>query len=157
RPKVLQLIERTIADPATRALGIALAAATEDARYRGTLEVFAEDPDAPEDVRLAALAAIGSMRMTPNRVLEHVVSSVLGRQSSNAVAEAAVRAMREHAGAQSRLTEILTGKNYPLGLRRQALRSMARIRDGGTQIIELARTGKLPEELKSEAATTLHM
>ncbi|HEX3447135.1 MAG TPA: PVC-type heme-binding CxxCH protein, partial [Isosphaeraceae bacterium] len=157
RPKVLQLIERAVSNPVTRAQGIELAAATGDARYRGTLEVFAQDPEAPEDVRVAAVAAIGSFRMTPNRVLEHLVSSVRGKPSSNAVAEAAVRAMGEHAGAQSRLTEILTGKDFPLGVRRQALRSMAQIRDGGSHVIELVRAGKLPEELKTEAATILHM
>ncbi len=157
RPKVLQLIERTVSNPATRPQGMALAAATGDARYRGTFEAFAEDPEAPEEVRVAAIAAIGSFHVTPNRVLEQLVSSVRGKPSSNVVAEAAVRAMAEHAGAQSRLTELLTGKDYPLGVRRQALRSLAQIRDGGTQVIELARAGKLPEELKADAATMLHM
>jgi putative membrane-bound dehydrogenase-like protein len=157
RPKVLQLIEGVLANPETRAQGIALAAATRDGRYRGALEGFAEDAAAPEDVRVAAVEAIGSFRITPNRVLEQLVSSVRGKPSSNSVAEAAVRAMAEHGGAQSRITELLTGHDYPLGLRRQALRSMAQIRDGGTHVIELARAGKLPEDLKTEAATMLHM
>ena len=36
-------------------------------------------------------------------------SSVRGKPSSNSVAEAAVRAMAQHSGAQGRLTELLTG------------------------------------------------
>ena len=45
---------------------------------------------------MAAVEAIGSFRITPNRVLEQLVSSVRGKPSSNSVAEAAVRAMAEH-------------------------------------------------------------
>ena len=156
RPKVLQVIQRALANPETRQQGIALAAATRDGRYRGTLEGFAQDAKAPEEVRVAAVEAIGSFRITPNRVLEQLVSSVRGKPSSNSVAEAAVRAMAQHSGARGRLTDLLTGRDYPLGLRREALRSMAQLRDGGSHVIELARAGKLPEDLKNEATTLLY-
>ena len=53
-------------------------------------------------------------------------------------------------------TDLLTARDYPLGLRRQALRSIAQLRDGGSHVIELARSGKLPEDLKTEAATILY-
>ncbi len=64
-----------------------------------------------------------------------------------------MRAMARHSATRGRLTELLTGREYPLGLRREALRSMAQLRDGGCHVIELARAGKLPEDLKTEAAT----
>ena len=51
--------------------------------------------------------------------------------------------MAEHSGAGDALTDLLTAREYPLGLRRQALRSIAQLRDGGSHVIELARTGKL--------------
>jgi putative membrane-bound dehydrogenase-like protein len=156
RPKVLQMIQSALANPETRQQGIALAAASRDGRYQGTLEGFAQDANAPEDVRVAATEAIGSFRITPNRVLEQLVSSVRGKPSSNSVAEAAVRAMAQHSGARVRLTDLLTAREYPLGLRREALRSVAQLRDGGSHVIELARTGKLPEDLKNEATTLLH-
>ena len=50
---------------------------------------------APEEVRVAAVDAIGSFQVTPNRVLEQLVASVRGKPSSNVVAEAAVRAMAD--------------------------------------------------------------
>jgi putative heme-binding domain-containing protein len=50
----------------------------------------------------------------------------------------------------------LTVREYPLGLRRQALLSVAQLRDGGSHVIELVRAGKLPEDLKTEATTLLH-
>jgi putative membrane-bound dehydrogenase-like protein len=156
RPKVLKTIDLAMANPETRQQGIALAAATRDGRYRGTLERFAQDVTAPEEVRVAAVDAIGSFKITPNRVLEQLVSSVRGKPSSNSVAEAAVRAMAEHSGARGRLTDLLTGREYPLGLRRQALRSVALLKDGGSHVIELARGGKLPEDLKNEATTLVH-
>ncbi len=156
RPKVLEVIQHALASPEARLQGIALAAASRDGRYRGTLEGFAEDGQAPEDVRVAAVEAIGSFNITPNRVLEQLVSSVRGKPSSNSVAEAAVRAMAQHPGARGRLTDLLTDRDYPLGLRREALRCAAQLRDGGSHVIELARAGKLPEDLKNEATTLLH-
>jgi len=155
-PKVLEVIEHALDDPETRQQGIALAAATRDGRYRGILEGFAEDAKVPDDVRVAAVEAIGLFRITPNRVLEQLVSSVRGKPSSNSVAEAAVRAMAQHSGALGRLTDLLTVRDYPLGLRREALQSLARFRDGGTHVIALAQAGKLPDDLKNEATTLVH-
>ena len=48
---------------------------------------------------MAAVEAIGSFQITPNRVLERLVAAVRGKPSSNPVAEAAVRAMAQHSGA----------------------------------------------------------
>ena len=156
RPKVVKAIDRALADPETRQQGIALAAATRDGRYRGTLEGFAQDSKAPEEVRVAAVEGIGSFRITRNRVLEQLVAAVRGKPSSNSVAEAAVRAMAEHSGARGRLTDILTVRDYPLGVRRQALHCLAQFGDGGSYVIELARAGRLPDDLKNEATTIVH-
>src|SRR5262249_1288563 len=67
RPKILQVIERWLQDPETRQQGIALAAATKDGRYRASLEAFAKDANLPEEVRVAAVEALSSFRVTPNR------------------------------------------------------------------------------------------
>ncbi len=95
-PNVIKLIDQAIKRPETRLQGIALAAATRDGRYRGTLEGLAEDAQAPEDVRIAAVDAIGWYRITPNLVLEQLASAVRGKPGSSAIAEAAVRAMAQH-------------------------------------------------------------
>ncbi len=99
RPSVRQVIQRALANRDTRQQGIALAAATKDGRYRGTLEGYAQDLSQPEDVRVAAVEAIGSYRITPNRVLEQLVAATRGKPNSNSVAEAAIRAMAQHSGA----------------------------------------------------------
>jgi putative heme-binding domain-containing protein len=156
RPKVLQMIEHALGHLETRQQGIALAAATRDGRYRGTLEGFAEDSQAPEEVRVAAVLAIGSFHGTPNRLLEQLVSAVRGKPSSNSVAEAAVRAMANQSGARGRLTDLLTARDYPLGVRREALHGLAQFGDGSSHVIELARTHKLPDDLKNEATTLVH-
>ena len=101
RPRVLQVIRSaSLANPDTRPAGDRAGGRSRDGRYRGTLEGFAQDAKEPEEVRVAAVEAIGSFRITPNRVLEQLVSSVRGKSSSNAVAEAAVRAMAQNSGAR---------------------------------------------------------
>jgi putative membrane-bound dehydrogenase-like protein len=156
RPRVVNLIAQELRDPATRAGGIALAAATRDGRYRTTLEKMAQDTKAPIEERVAAVEAVGSFAVTPNRVPEQLVAAVRGKPNSDPVAEAAVRTMAQHSGARGRLTALLTARDYPLGLRREALRSVAQIRDGGMHIIDLARSGKLPDDLKTEATGLLY-
>src|SRR5262249_5430442 len=69
---------------------------------------------------------------------------------------AAVRALGRGRGVEDRLTELLTARENPLGLRREALRTLARLRSGGSRVIELARAGKLPDDLKTEATTLLY-
>src|SRR5262249_26437927 len=47
--------------------------------------------------------------------------------------------------------------DYPLGLRRAALRTYAQAdRGGGTRLLEMARAGTLPSDLKTEATTVLN-
>ena len=92
-PRVTRLIADALNDPETRLQGIAMAAATRDGRYRAILEGFAGDARLPVEARVAAVEAIGSFRITPNRVPEQLVAAVRGKPSSDPVAEAAIRAM----------------------------------------------------------------
>ena len=156
RPPVVQLIERALGDPEARVPGIAMAAATRDDRYRAAIEKLAEDSQAPEDVQVAAVEALGSFRGESARIPDRLIATVRGKPSSNAAAEAAVRALGRDAGAPKRLTELLTARDYPLGVRREALRTMARLKDGGPLVLELARAGRLPDDLKTEATTLLY-
>ncbi len=136
--------------------GIALASATGEARYRAILEGFAQDAKLPEETRVAAVDAIGLFGIAPNPVLEQLLASVRGKPSSNPVAEAAARAIARYPNARLRLTDLLTARDYPLGVRREALRALAQLRDGGNRVIELARAGKLSDDLKTEATTLLY-
>jgi putative membrane-bound dehydrogenase-like protein len=155
-PRVTRLIADALNNPEARPQGIAMAAATREGRYRGILEKFAEDARLPVEARVAAVEAIGSFQITPNRVPERLVAAVRGKPNSDPVAEAAIRAMAQHSGAPGRLSDILTARDYPLGLRREALRGLAGLQDGGYRVLELAKAGKLPADLRADATTLLY-
>ena len=154
---VIHLIESSLADPASRVPGIALAVASFDGRYGPTLMGFAKDEKAPEPVRIAAVEAVGRVR--PPGTAEFIESLIAGARKggSTPVAEAAIRALPQLRDANPQLLAMIGGNDYPLGLRREALRVYARPGNGGARkVIELARDRKLPDELKSEAASIAH-
>ncbi len=107
-------------------------------------ERFAQDARLPIETRVAAVEAIGSFDITPNRVPEQLVAAVRGKPSSDPVAEAAVRAMSRHSGALGRLADILTARDYPLGLRREALRGLAGSRTAGIACSSWPRRASCP-------------
>ncbi len=155
-PSVRQLIEKALADAETRPQGIELAVASGDAHYRAKLESFASDPNISEEVRVAAVEALGSFSSAPNRLFDQLIASSRGKRSSAPAAEAAVRAIARSPDSSDRLTALLTANEYPLGLRREALKNLVEKRGGGTRVIALLREQKLPEDLKSQAATLLY-
>jgi putative heme-binding domain-containing protein len=156
RPQVVQIIDRTLADPEMRRQGIALATSTRDGRYRETLKNLAEDSKAPDEERVAAVEGLGSLKGNPDQTLDRLIESVRGKPSSNPVAEAAVRTIARIKNERTRLVALLTAADYPLGLRREALRTLARVRDGSAQILKMAGADELPADLKNDATTLLH-
>ena len=154
---MVRLVESSLADPATRVSGIALALASFDARYGPALMGFAKDEKAPEGVRLAAVEAVG--RIKPAGTAEFIDGLIAGAKAggSTPAAEAAVRALPDLRDANPQLLAMITGADYPLSLRREALRVYARPRNGGgRKVLELVKDGKLPDELKSEATSIAH-
>ena len=122
------------------------------------LEGFAHDTKLPVEARVAAVEAIGSFDITPNRVPEQLVAAVRGKPSSDPVAEAAVRAMARHSGARGRLTDIVTARDYPLGLRREALRGLAELQDGGHRVHRAGQgrqAARRPQDRRDDAALRL--
>ena len=156
RPRVVQLIAQTLKDPETRLEGIALASATGEDQYRSILEGFARDSKLSEETRVAAIDAVGLFHSAPNPVLDQMLASVKGKPSSTPLAEAALRGIARYPNARERLTSIMTAREYPLGVRREALRAIAQLRDGANQIIKLASAGSLTDDLKTEATTLLY-
>ena len=156
-PKVVRAIESAIKTPALRVEGIAAAAATEDARYGSALMSFAKDEKAVDDVRVAAIEAVGRIKPAKTaEFLDGLVVSVKGKNASTPIADAALRAMPGVRDSASTLNAIIGAKDYPLGLRREALRTYARLNGGGLNVIRLARAGNLPEDLKTEATSLVH-
>jgi putative membrane-bound dehydrogenase-like protein len=154
--ETIQLIEQALDDPDTRPEGVALAASTRDERYCEALQRLAHDATAPEDIRVAAIEALGSFRGTPGHVLQDLIASVRGKPSSSAVAEAAVRTNGRLHGAAEQMSELMTARDYPLGLRREALRTLLQLQAGAEGLLKLARDGKLPNDLKNDATALLH-
>ncbi len=155
--KVIGAIEGSLNDPATRLAGIDVASSSVDGRYGPALMGFAKDEKAPEEVRVAAIEAIG--RIGPPKSAEFLgglVQSVKGKDASSPIAEAALRASASGRDASAMLAPMIAGHDYPLGLRREALRAFARSRGGPMNVIGLARDGKLPDELRTEATTLVH-
>jgi putative membrane-bound dehydrogenase-like protein len=157
--KMIATIESALKDPGLRIEAIRLAAASFDGRYGSTLLDFARDPKLDEETRVAAIDAITQIR--PNKALETLdplVSALKGKDASNPIAEAALRAVSGLGSLDqsSYLAPMITGHDYPLGLRREALRIYGRMSGGGLKVIALARDGKLPDELKTEATTLVH-
>ena len=152
--KVAEVIEASLKEPTTRIEGIQLAAATREARHAGMLAGFAEDTNAPGEVREAAIEALGALQPSESRALmDRLIGEVKGKPNSNPAAEAAVRTLSRRGEAGRILSELITTPEYPLGLRRQALRTFAQRGDGALGVIRLARAGKLPGDLKTEATT----
>ena len=152
--KVAEVIEGALKEPTTRIEGIQLAAATREARHAGVLAGFAEDTNAPGEVREAAIEALAALQPSESRALmDRLIGEVKGKPNSNPAAEAAVRTLSRRGEAGRILSELITTPEYPLGLRRQALRTFAQRGDGALGVIKLARAGKLPGDLKTEATT----
>jgi putative membrane-bound dehydrogenase-like protein len=153
-PKVIQAIEVALDAPETRTQAIQTAAATGDPRYLDTLLRYVRDAKAPEDARVAAVEAIGRLRPPQAaQVLDEVIAQARRRKASDAAAEAAVRTLPRVGAGQDRLLALMTADDVPLGLRREALRGFAE--RGPNRLLGLARQGKLPADLKTEAATLL--
>ena len=156
RPQVVKLIAQALDESRDASARDRAGGRDRDGRYRAILEGLPRTPRRPRKSGSRPSRRSARSDITPNRVLEQLVAAVRGKPSSDPVAEAAVRAMARHSGARGRLTDLVTARDYPLGLRREALRGMAQLRDGGPHVIELARAGKLPDDLKTEATTLLY-
>ena len=154
--RVVEAITKALADPEQRVEGIAMAAATREGRYADALLGFAGDASAPAEVRAAAVEALGAIKPPQaNQVLDGLIASAREKGTSYPAAEAAIRTLPKLGDARDRLVELATAKDVPLGLRREALRTFAIQEGGARRVIALAKDGKLPDDLKTEASTLL--
>ena len=110
------------------------------------------------ELRVAAVEALG--RLKPPQVRE-----LLERPDHRGQGEGTVQppgrsrraALPRLEDASRRLPELIVAANYPLGLRRAALRTFIQSsRGGGRRILEMAGAGTLPADLKTEATTALN-
>ena len=155
---VVALIQTSLANPATRVGGIELTVAAYDARYGPALMKFAQDEKETEEVRVAAIEAIGRIRPPKTaEVLDALIAAAIAKGQSTPLAQAAIRALPDVRPSNPALLAWISATDTPLGLRREALRVYARPKNGGgRRIIELVKSEKLPDELRSEATALVH-
>jgi putative membrane-bound dehydrogenase-like protein len=153
--KVIEAITTALKASDTTAEALAAAAATSDTRYVPAILAVIDDAGQPPEARVAAIEALARLRAPQAvEVLDRLVKGAIERQGSDPLAEAAVRALpRIERGG--RLDPLVPDENVPLGLRREAVRTL--IATGrGSFILDLVEKGKLPADLKAEATIALN-
>jgi putative membrane-bound dehydrogenase-like protein len=159
RGQVVEVTEKALKNPELKLQGIALAGSSKDARYAESLRTFARDEKESVEVRAAAVEALA--RLKPPQIREFLdqliaASKAKGSGAGGDLAAAAVRALPQVEDPRARLVELIAASEYPLAVRREALRTFARLNDGGTRLLEMARSGQIPADLKIEATTVVN-
>jgi putative membrane-bound dehydrogenase-like protein len=155
-PAIGGLVEAAMADPATRAEGVALAGATGEARYAPGLMALAVDADAPAEARAAAVEAVAALKAPESGgLVDRLIDEARAKRAASPAAESAVRALPALGAAPERLRDLMTEEDLPLSLRREALRGFIQRREGAEALLAMARDGALSSALRTEAATAL--
>lgn len=156
RPEIAALVGSALHDPGLRLEAVGVAAATDDRRFAPALYALVNDTRSSEELKGAAVEAVARLRDPKTKAfLVGLIEGSKGQGSSGAAAAAAVRSLPWVEDPRERLLAMVQDPAYPLGLRREALRSFASVNDGGARVVELARRNKLPADLKTEATTLL--
>ena len=156
---VVRTVEAALADRDLRPQGIALAAATGGPRHGAMLLKLVGDASAGDDARSAAVEALGRLKPKgADEAIEAAIEAAKGRTGPNPVAEAAVRTLPQIIGprADDRLIDLLKAQDFPLMLRREALRTLAQDNRGVNRLLNLFEQGQFPDDLKTEVTTTLY-
>jgi putative heme-binding domain-containing protein len=156
RPEIVALTESVLKDPELRLEAVGLAAATGDPRYAPTLMALARDAKATDEVRATAVEAAARIHdPAANELLISLIEETRGKPIATPAAQAAVRSLVKVEDPRLRLAAILGDAQYPIGLRREALRAYSLLSDGGSRLVAMARDGTLPADLRTEATTAL--
>lgn len=156
---VKELINTALKNPALTVQGVRLAARSGDTGLVGTVEELLRNTKSAEPVRIAALQGLAvSKPAAAAAEIQAILESTKPKKSSSELSEAAVKLIPvvEAGRSNATLLKIIADAELPLPLRRDSLRTLAGTVPGARRIIELASAGKLPEELKTEATTTLY-
>ena len=113
---VEKVVLAALLDPQMRTQGIAIVSASRDASYDDVLESIAKDEKVPVEERVAAVEALGAIHGPVIHFLDHLIAATSGKPSSSPVADAAVRTVPQIYDARTRLIELVTARDFPLGL-----------------------------------------
>ena len=157
RMPVRRAIEAAIAFPETRAEGIAAAAASGDPSYTAAILGFLQGEESSTPTRIAAVEALGRLKAPGAlELLRGMIDRARDAGASDAVSEAALRTLPELGVGGDQLIAIVADRAYPIGLRREALRSSTQQVEIAQRLLGLAAGGAFPDDLKTEATTLLN-
>jgi putative membrane-bound dehydrogenase-like protein len=153
--KVIEAIHAGLSDEKSRVDALATAAATGEARYVPAILGILRGEANPIEARVAAVEALARLKAPEAKpTLAGLIAEAVRQGASDPLAQAAVRSL-PRLDDTGRLPQLITDTDTPLGLRREAMRSLITA-GGGKAVLDLAETGQLPEELKSEATISLN-
>lgn len=156
---VKALIKSALQNPALMVQGIRLASNTGDQASLAEFGRMIESDDTAEPVKIAALQALAKNDSKQAQAqVAAIFDAAQKAKLSNELAENAVRLIPAIEGnkAEAKLLQLIASADYPLPMRRESLKTLATTIPGAKKIIALAKEKKLPEELKTEATTTLY-
>jgi putative membrane-bound dehydrogenase-like protein len=157
RGEIVDLTETALADSELTLPALGVVAATEDPRYASKVIALARDSKASDEIRATAVESAARLKDGSIRpFLTGLIADARGKTGSIPTAEAAVRMLGRVGDPRKTLAELVESKDYPLGLRREALRVYASLNDGGLKLVALAKEGKLAADLKNEATLALN-
>lgn len=157
--EVKDLIRSSIKTPALTVQGVKLAARSGDASLLKTIDELLQNANSPEPVRIAALEGLALNKSADaGQRVDTILASTKADKKSSELALAAVKLLPRLDAAKSsaQLQSILTDSGYPLPLRREAVQTLASTIPGANLIIALAKDSKIPDDLKTQATTTLY-
>lgn len=152
-PEIVPALRETLRLEATRLQALDLIGELGDPHYREDLLQMAADTNLPLEVRLAAVETVGRLKGGADPAL---LDRLLGGDSPELQA-AALRALGwtadEAARGRLRLFLLSEADNQ---LRSEAVRALGRTDEGRTMLLDLAKAGQLPEELRGTATLVVN-
>lgn len=125
-------------------------------RFADALMTLARNADADQQVRAAAIGALGELRYQPiDPLARQLLSQAKQDHASNAVTASALEALGAMSGEQE-LLSILGDDGTPAALRRRALQLATVSGSGAQAAMDLYLEKALPEDLGSEFAFLVH-
>ncbi|MFM7318659.1 MAG: PVC-type heme-binding CxxCH protein [bacterium] len=156
---VKSLIASALKNQSLMVQGVKLAARSGDDALVNEVEKLLKNAETAEPVRIAALQGLAlSKPAAAATEIQDILNATKPKKNTTDLAEAAIRLIPAVEGgkAGASLQKIITDADLPLPVRRESLRTIAATVPGARRIIEMAKEGKLPAELKTEATTTLY-
>lgn len=158
-PLLVKIIEDSLKDKELRSSAIRLVGKIRTPRYIPVLMETVSDQSQPESVRASAIDALGRLNHSP--LSESVVSIIEQTKETNNVTplvQAAVRAYANLNGTKAipLIKKILEDPDHGIAMKREAIKVLASTQEGAKDLIQLASSKAIPDELYAEVVSLTH-